>query len=178
MKKKKILSEGFIAWCIFGLILLYLIQYFFWTETPYRFLHPAEEIAEIRIGIAYDRSSDKGEPLAENTARLETLAVLTPEQQDVLLERFSAIRSFRYIGEATEFRYEEKVIYIEYRNGAFELIDSWASATYGAAKLNRMLGKDAEKGFSNDSLIGLDAEEFDALLEQTLEEVNDNNPQQ
>ncbi|MBQ2667928.1 MAG: hypothetical protein IJF56_04795 [Clostridia bacterium] len=144
------------------------------TICPYPFLHPAEDIVDIRIGITHNSDSETGEFLVEEAKRLETIATIPPEQWETLLERFSAIecREIR-ITDPGELQNEETVIYIAYRNGDFELIDSHAQGTYKANAFRIKRFEDYGQHYSRTSYYTLDSVAFDALIRQTLEELEE-----
>lgn len=144
------------------------------TICPYPFLHPAEDIVDIRIGITHNSDSETGEFLAERAKRLETIATIPPEQWELLLERFSAIECReRIIGDPGELGSEETVIYIAYRNGDFELIDSYAQGTYTTIAFRVKWLKDYGQYFFAESKYSLDSAAFDALIRQTLKELEE-----
>jgi len=143
------------------------------TICPYPFLHPAEDIVDIRIGITHNSDSETGEFLVEEAKRLETIASIPPEQWELLLERFSVIECRDRIGDPGELHSEETVIYIAYRNGDFELIDSYAQGTYTINKVREKFFSDDTPNYTNTSDYGLDPAAFDALIRQTLEELEE-----
>ena len=127
----------------------------------YPFLHPVEEIVDMRIGIVRARDSDAGDFLADGAKRLETLAVLSPEQQAVLLERFASVPCWKMFGEPINLPADSTVIYIAYQNGDFEFASFFGQYEY----------YNERQYYSQNSLYYLDKYAFNALIEKTLAEI-------
>lgn len=138
----------------------------------YPFLHPAEEIVDMRIGVVY-WDSGTGELLADGVRELETIAVLSSDQQEVLLDRFDSIECWEVPTHPLPLGYGETVIYIAYKNGDFELIDSYGQGTYGASSFGMNFLNDDTKYYDCESYYGLDPAAFDSLIDQTLKEIEE-----
>ena len=127
----------------------------------YPFMHPAEEIVDMRIGIVRAKSSDAGEFLAGGVERLETLAVLSPEQQLALLERFASVPCWKCSSNPLNLPADSTVIYIAYQNGDFEFASIFGQYEY----------YNERQYYSPDSIYYLDKYAFNALIKKTLVEI-------
>ena len=141
----------------------------------YPFLHPAEEITDIRIGIIHDESSEVGELLAENAVKLETIAILPQEQWAAFLEDLSSVTGWTTgFGPPPLLYTGHTVVYIQYQNGDFELIHFSSCGVYAAPQgiMSRMLFGNTQF-YSNSGGYCLDENAFNALIDQTLSEIEE-----
>ena len=131
----------------------------FLTIRDYPFLHPREEIVHIEIGITRSCEASPGEP----DLAVETLAVIPEEEWQTLLDRLCALTCRKIlIGDPPVLYTDEEVIHIVYENGDFESISAKGQATYKNGRYKR----EVKNWF--------ETSEFEALIDQTLAEVEKN----
>lgn len=124
----------------------------FLTIRDYPFLHPREEIVHIEIGILRSCEAFPG-------VAVETLAVIPEEEWQTLLDRLCALTCRRGFGDPAYLYPDKEVIHIVYENGDYESINDYAQVTYKNGH------------YSRESYSWFDSSEFEALIDQTLAEV-------
>ena len=141
----------------------------------YPFLHPAEEITDIRIGVIHDESSEIGELLAGDAVRLESMATLPPEQWAAFLADFASVSCWKIgYGPPPLLYTGTTVIYIKYQNGDFELIHSSSCGSYAAPQgiISKIFFGNTPF-YSNTGGYYFDENQYNALINQTLAEIED-----